>query len=151
MNIQQDPENFASKANLDNALKLRNIWQDSLKTENAHIKAILQHEFFPYFLSITKTIGNTKKGYELESSIFISDKPILVPPSQMATTRPTKTIVQISFYYVPEINEEEDLENEDNEFDIIPAIFTSKEGTYINQILHKFSIKIGLPVTIIYE
>jgi len=150
-NIPQHPENSSdgwSEEKLNQALHLRQIWQDSLKHENNHIKALLQDGWWPYFLFITKYLGNSKRGYELESSVFITDKPVLVPPSQITTTRPTTPWIQISFYYVPEISDDE-LEN--SEFEILPADFNKRQEAYINKVLNEFSDEIGLPVNIVYE
>jgi len=151
MNFTPHPENFNngwSEAQLNKALKMREIWQDSLRHENNQIRAILQHAWFPHFFAIQDFLGNSKSGYELESTIFISDKTRLVPPSQIMLKRPTETWVNVTFYWVPEITDDE-LNPE--EFEIIPVEFSKKQEAYIYCKLREFSAEINLPVNIVYE
>jgi len=152
MNPMQHPENTNNSFSPDRlaeALKLREIWQDSLRHENSRIRFMLQEAWFPYFVFIRKYLSNVNPNYELESNIFISDKTRLVPPSQFMEMRSTEPTISLTFYWIPQIVE--DTIEEDMDFEIIPVDFNKKQEAYILKILNKFSEEIGLPVNVIYE
>jgi hypothetical protein len=150
---RQHPENSNdgwSRKGLTEALRLREIWQDSLKHENNRIRAMLQDAWFPYFLFIQKHMKDVEPGYELESNIYISDVNKLVAPSQIGFERATEPIIQITFYWVPEFCDE-DNSNIEVEFEIRPVKLTKNQTTYITKVMDKFSATILLPVKMLYE
>ena len=154
MEFMEHPENTDngwswSEDSLSKALKMRQIWQDSLKHENNRIHSILQDAWFPYLLFIKKYLKPIKPGYEIEANVFISDRPKLVLKSKPYPDRVMEPCVEIMFYWLPMITED-DVEN-DKEFEILQATFNKREQSYLQKVLKKFSSEIGLPSVVIYE
>jgi hypothetical protein len=134
-----------SESNLQNALKLRQIWKDTLAQENEKIRNILQNAWFPYFALIRNYLKNLKDGYELESTIFVAERPTLKLP----INRIMEPYVEVTFYLLPELTDD-DVEK-DKEFEIIPIEFNKKQETYIKKLMLKFSEEIKMSVVLLYE
>ena len=151
MNTSKDPENTSewSKGKFDAALKLRNIWYNNFKHENLHIRGLLQDAWFPYLVQIQREYKHLKTGYELESNVFITDIPL---PTNMKNNFKNHVLVQINFYWVPEITEDDlTLEVHDPDYEVIPVEFNKKQEKFVVKLMEKFSEEIGLKVNLIYE
>lgn len=150
----ENPDNFEwSKNKLIDSLKMRGIWQDSLEHENNLIKAMLQDCWFPYFKIIEAFLGNSKKGYELESGIFLTDEARVLPIFDTSKERKVQPLIEVAFYWVPltvSNTFEEDLYK--IEIGMIPWKITNKyQQAFILENIEKFQEEIGLPVIIVYE
>ena len=134
-----------SEESLQTSLKLRQIWKDSLIHENDKIRAMLQNAWFPYLEIIKNYLKIIKDGYELESTVFVVDRPILTLP----VDKIIEVYAEVTFYLLPELTDDDI--DEDKDFEIIPLKFNKKQETYIKKLLKKFSDEIKLPAVLIYE
>jgi NAD-dependent DNA ligase len=152
MNFMEHPENTDgnewSIKSLEESLKLRQIWQDSLRHESKKIRGLLQHAWYPYFALIQHKLKDLEPGFELESCIYIHDKFKLLPPSKMATERYMTTIAQLTFHWVPILSEDDEI---DENFKIIVAEFDKKTETFIKKVATKFAAEVNMDIEILYE